>query len=67
MDEQEFARRVSQMDQVQAGISDLSRIVAQFHRELRDHGLPRGLAADLAREMLRGMITQNGGPGAPRR
>jgi len=67
MDEEEFARRISQMDQVRAGVSDLARIVAQFHQELRAHGLPRGLAADLAREMLRGMISQNGSPGGPGR
>lgn len=63
MNDDEFARRVASMDQVRAGVSDLARLVGQFHEELRAAGIPRQLAGELAREMLRGMISQNAGQG----
>lgn len=63
----ESARRVASMDQVRAGISDLARLVIHFYDELRAEGIPKDLCGELAREMLRGMMTQNGGQLPPGR
>lgn len=65
MDEDDLsvARRLAAMDQVAASVDELARIVSSFYRSLVRAGVPRRVAADLARDLLASLTGRSGAAG----
>ena len=55
MDDFDRSARLAAVDQAQAGVGDLARILVSFERELADEGLPRRFRRRLVRDLLAAM------------